>query len=40
MIEVTGLEKKYDELQILKNIDLTIKKGEIFGLVGLSGAGK
>ncbi len=40
MIEVTGLEKKYDEIQILKNIDLTIKKGEIFALVGLSGAGK
>lgn len=40
MIEVSGLEKKYGKLQVLENVDLEIKKGEIFGLVGLSGAGK
>lgn len=39
-IEVSELNKSYGDLQILKNINLTIKKGIIFGLVGHSGAGK
>ncbi|MBU1087035.1 MAG: ABC transporter ATP-binding protein/permease [Candidatus Omnitrophica bacterium] len=30
----------YDQTMILKEIDLTIKKGEIIGLVGASGVGK
>ncbi|WP_104721333.1 methionine ABC transporter ATP-binding protein [Helicobacter mesocricetorum] len=39
-IEVNRLNKSYGNLQILKNINLAIKKGIIFGLVGHSGAGK
>ncbi|MDE5591624.1 MAG: methionine ABC transporter ATP-binding protein [Helicobacter sp.] len=39
-IEVSGLNKSYGGFQVLKNIDLSIKKGTIFGLVGHSGAGK
>lgn len=40
MIEVCNLQKKYDDLEVLKNINLTIEQGDIYGLVGKSGAGK
>ena len=40
MIHATGLLKKYDSLQVLKGIDLEIKRGEIVSIVGASGAGK
>ncbi len=35
-----NLYKNFGHLEVLKNINLTIKKGTIFGLVGHSGAGK
>jgi ABC-type phosphate transport system ATPase subunit len=37
---LTNVEKKIEQNQILKNIDLDIKKGEIISLVGPSGSGK
>jgi lipoprotein-releasing system ATP-binding protein len=40
MIEVKGVTKSYGALQVLKGIDLTIKKNEIVSIVGASGAGK
>ena len=40
MIEVTNLEKRFGETVVLKNINLTIRQGEVFGVVGHSGAGK
>ena len=40
MIHAAGLFKKYDSLQVLKGIDLEIKRGEIVSIVGASGAGK
>lgn len=44
MIALKNIEKIYDSpsgpVHALKGINLTIKKGEIFGIVGLSGAGK
>jgi ABC-2 type transport system ATP-binding protein len=41
IISVSGLSKTYASgFQALKNIDLTIRRGEIFALLGPNGAGK
>ena len=40
MIEINGVTKSFGSLQVLKGIDLCIKKGEIVSIVGPSGAGK
>lgn len=40
MIKLTNVSKQYGENQILKDINIDIKRGEILGLIGLSGAGK
>lgn len=40
MIEAKNIHKYYDELHVLKGVDLHIKKSEIVSIVGASGAGK
>ena len=40
MITATGIEKSFGSLQVLRGIDLAIRKGEIVSVVGASGAGK
>ncbi|QDK66527.1 ATP-binding cassette domain-containing protein [Bacillus halotolerans] len=40
MIELRQLSKTIDGNQVLKDVSLTIKKGEIFGLLGRNGSGK
>lgn len=39
-IEARGLVKKFDAVTAVAGVDLQVKKGEIFGLVGPDGAGK
>ncbi|MEM5475486.1 amino acid ABC transporter ATP-binding protein [Pacificibacter sp. AS14] len=40
MIEISGLEKYFGTLHVLKGIDLTVPKGEVLSIVGASGSGK
>lgn len=40
MLEVKDLRKKYGNFQALDGLNLTIKKGELYGFVGPNGAGK
>jgi ABC-2 type transport system ATP-binding protein len=39
-IEILGLTKTFDKITAVDNLELTIKQGEMFGLVGPDGAGK
>ena len=40
VIEVTGLVKRYGEVEAVRGIDLSVGGGEIFGFLGPNGAGK
>jgi len=40
VIQITNLTKKYKEKIAVNNINLTIKEGELFALLGTNGAGK
>ncbi|MEQ8242515.1 MAG: ABC transporter ATP-binding protein [Fulvivirga sp.] len=40
MLKATGLTKAYNELKVLKGIDIEVNKNEIISIVGASGAGK
>jgi ABC-2 type transport system ATP-binding protein len=40
LIEVVNISKKYGDKQALTDMSMSIKKGEIVGLLGLNGAGK
>jgi lipoprotein-releasing system ATP-binding protein len=40
MLQAKGIQKSYGNLQILKGVDLEVRKAEIVTIIGASGAGK
>ena len=40
IIELQHLKKSYDEVEVLKDINFTISKGEVLSIIGSSGSGK
>ena len=40
LLEMNHIEKKFDDLQVLKDISLAVEEGEIVSIIGPSGSGK
>ncbi|MEQ2527428.1 amino acid ABC transporter ATP-binding protein [Bacillaceae bacterium CLA-AA-H227] len=40
MISIQGLTKSFDQLEVLKGIDLSVEKGQVVVVIGPSGSGK
>ena len=40
LLETKGLSKSYDTKEVVKSVDILVKRGEIVGLLGPNGAGK
>lgn len=40
VLEVKGLSKTFKNVEAVKSLDLTIRKGEVYGLLGPNGSGK
>lgn len=40
LLEMNHIKKKFGELEVLKDISLTVDEGEVLGIIGPSGSGK
>ncbi|WP_461370576.1 ATP-binding cassette domain-containing protein, partial [Candidatus Darwinibacter acetoxidans] len=40
IVKMTGISKAFPGVKALNRVNLTVKKGEVHGLVGENGAGK
>lgn len=40
MLKAINIKKRYNQLEVLKGVDISVEKGEIVSIIGSSGAGK
>ncbi len=40
VIELSAVNKRFDDLHVLKDINLSVEKGEVIVIIGPSGSGK
>ncbi len=40
LVETRGLTKRYGSITAVEEIDLTVRRGEVYGFLGPNGAGK
>ncbi len=40
MLEVKGIEKSFDDIKVLKGVDIKVSKGDVVTIIGPSGSGK
>ena len=40
LLEINNLKKSFDGLEVLKDISLQVRQGEVLGIIGPSGSGK
>ena len=40
MLEVKGIKKSFGGLEVLRGVDLTVRKGDVVAILGPSGSGK
>src|SRR5258705_13489804 len=40
IVEIKGLKKRFGTNEVLKGIDLSVKRGEVIAIIGKSGSGK
>lgn len=40
LLKLSNINKSYDKTQVLKNVSLSLKKGEVISIIGPSGSGK
>ena len=40
ILEISNIDKRFGGLEALSNVEITIKEGEVYGLIGTNGSGK